>query len=89
MQKDFLSNRKQLIIVNRGISKTFDVKSGVHQWTVFGPILFLILINDMDDDVANKFSIFADETRVMGPVQSEEDVENLQKDLDKIYIWMA
>ena len=48
--------------------------------------MFLILINDMDDDVASKFSIFADETRVMGPVQSEEDVENLQKDLDKIYM---
>ena len=41
----------------------------------------------MDDDVASKFSVFADETRVMGPVQSEEDVENLQKDLDKIYNW--
>ena len=52
-----------------------------------GPILFLILINDIDDEVASKVSLFADDTRVMGPVHSEEDVENLQKDLDKIYEW--
>ena len=79
---DFLTNRKQFILVNGDKSKPSKVKSGVPQGTVLGPILFLILINDIDDEVASKVSLFADDTRVMGPVNSEDDVETLQKDLD-------
>ena len=84
---NFLTNRKQHILVNGTISKPSEVKSGVPQGTVLGPILFLILINDIDQEVSSKVSLFADDTRVMGPIKHEEDVEHLQKDLDKIYEW--
>ena len=84
---DFLTNRKQHIIVNGTISKPSDVKSGVPQGTVLGPILFLILINDIDQEVSSKVSLFADDTRVMGPVREEADVENIQRDLNSIYEW--
>ena len=84
---NFLTNRKQHILVNGTMSKPSDVKSGVPQGTVLGPILFLILINDIDKDVSSSVSLFADDTRVMRQVQQEEDVEDLQKDLDKIYNW--
>ena len=83
----FLSNRKQHIVINGTISKPSEVKSGVPQGTVLGPILFLILINDIDQEVTSKVSLFADDTRVMGPIKQEDDVENLQRDLDKIYEW--
>ena len=31
--------------------------------------------------------MFCDDTRVMGPVDTEKDVEDLQEDLDLIYTW--
>ena len=31
--------------------------------------------------------MFADDTRLLGNIASEEDVENLQSDLNKIYEW--
>ena len=31
--------------------------------------------------------MFADDTRVLGNIASEEDVEKMQDDLDKIYKW--
>ena len=31
--------------------------------------------------------MFCDDTRLMGKIKSEEDVEHLQTDLDKIYSW--
>ena len=31
--------------------------------------------------------MFADDTRVLGNIASEEDVENLQSDLNNIYKW--
>ena len=83
----FLTNRKQFILVNGSISKVSKVKSGVPQGTVLGPILFLILINDINLNVKSKVSLFCDDTRVMGPVSSEDDVEFLQNDLDILYKW--
>ena len=83
----FLTNRKQFVLVNGSISEVSWVKSGVPQGTVLGPILFLILINDIDKDVSSKVSLFADDTRVMGPINTEQDVEDLQADLNRIYDW--
>ena len=67
------------------------VKSGVPQGTVLGPILFLVLINDIDKDISDEsfISLFADDTRIARKVSSEEDIEALQSDLEKLYNWQA
>lgn len=54
-----------------------------------GPVLFLILIGDIDENISKPSftSSFADDTRVGRPVRSKEDTEELQKDLDEIYNW--
>ena len=54
----FLSHRKQYVITNGVKSKESNVKSGVPQQTVLGPILFLILINDINLDVESHVSLF-------------------------------
>ena len=54
-----------------------------------GPILFLILINDIDQDInSDSFvSLFADDTRIAKKIKDESDVESLQEDLEKLYKW--
>jgi ribonuclease P/MRP protein subunit RPP40 len=44
----FFFYRRRFVIVDGTISKVSQVKSGVPQGTVLGPILFLLLINDID-----------------------------------------
>ncbi|KAK8722780.1 hypothetical protein OTU49_012036 [Cherax quadricarinatus] len=62
---NFLTNRTQRVVVNRVKSEAAIVKSSVPQGTVLAPILFLILISDIDRDIHHStVSSFADDTRI-------------------------
>ena len=84
----FLTNRKQAVLVNGAKSTLLDVKSGVPQGSVLGPLLFLVLISDIDQGVASAFiSSFADDTRAAKGITNMVDVEALQTDLQAIFKW--
>ena len=58
----FLSNRKQRVSVNGALSDiTYYVTSGVPQGSVLGPILFLLYINDINENVQSSIRLFADD----------------------------
>ena len=86
----FLTGRKQIILANGSKSSSSDMVSGVPQGTVLGPMLFLIMINDLNDVISDSImSLFADDTRVSRIIKSEEDLEELQADLDRVYQWQS
>ena len=86
--KDFLADRKQRVVVNGVKSRAVWVRSGVIQGSVLGPILFIIFINDIADVVkGSTVRCFADDSRLIKMVNSQEDVETLQKDLDAVVAW--
>ena len=77
-----------MVLVNKGRSKPAEVKSGVPQGSVLGPLLFLILLGDIDQGIASAFlSSFADDTRIGSLVTSTEDGAALQTDLNTVYSW--
>ena len=86
--KEFLSNRTQSVIVNGTLSSPRPVISGVPQGSVIGPLIFLILISDIDKNTLHsKIASFADDTRATNGIKCENDAVNLQEDLFHIYQW--
>ena len=64
-----------------------SVLSGVPQASVLGPILFLLYINDLEDDISSKVLKFADDTKVFRKVTNVTDKHSLQDDLDQLVKW--
>ena len=83
----FLSDRKQCVVVNGSKSGYEPVASGVPQGTVLGPILFLIHINDISEHVSSEIRLFADNCVCYRTINSEEDCNELQKDIDTLGNW--
>ena len=83
------SSRMQSVGVDGRISPLVHVLSGVPQGTVLGPILFLVHIRGISQDLSQgtSASSFADDTRVMRGVSLVEDCKQLQSDLQSIYEW--
>ena len=52
-----------------------------------GPILFLIYINNLDDDITSKVLKFVDDTNVFRKIKSDADRQHLQDDLNKLTEW--
>ena len=84
----FLTHRFQRVIVDNFKSSPSKVKSSVPQGTVLAPLLFLILISDIDKDVTHSLvSSFADDTRISRIIADIGDTAILQQDLNHILHW--
>ena len=89
---NFITNRRQGVRVGDQVSDWQDVQSGVPQGSVLGPILFLVHIWDMGSDLGpEEGSIlkFVDNTKLVKPVRTSDDVEELQNTLKKLYDWQV
>ena len=60
--EDFLSQRKQSVVVEGRKSSFIPVESGVRQGSVLGPSLLLFYINDLPEAVKGNARLFADDT---------------------------
>ena len=83
----WLIDRRQRVVVDGKVSNWKSVLSGVPQGSVLGPILFLIYINDLDDDITSNVLKFADDTNVFRKIKSDTDRQHLHDDLTKLIEW--
>ena len=83
----FLSNRRQRVVLNGEKSCWQDVKSGVPQGSILGPLLFLIYVNDMLKSISSHVFLFTDDTKFIRTISTLADHVQLQTDLDNLAKW--
>ena len=86
--ENYLCNRFQRVVLNGTTSNWRGINAGVPQGSVLGPLLFLVYINDLTDNISSQMRLFADDsslfTRVEGVDQTQE---KLIKDLQSVTNW--
>ena len=87
---DYLSNRKQLVTYNGAKSKYLNIKCGVPQGSILGPLLFLIYINDLPEAAKSAFLLlFADDSNLFFTGNNINEITcQINKELDNIIAWL-
>ena len=85
----FLTNRQQAVVVDGSQSPWKEVTSGVPQGSVIGPTLFLIFINDIQDNIQSRIRLFADDCVIYREIMTNSDHQILQQDLQQLSTWSS
>ena len=79
---DWLRHRRQRVCI-KGIKQSdWEEVWVVFLMVLFWVPLFLIFINDLDDNVSGNVLKFADDTKIFGQVRNGHDNIRMQADLD-------
>ena len=85
---DFLDSRMQRVVLNGQTSHWINIKAGVPQGSILGPLLFLIYINDLPDGLVSDAKLFADDTSLFSVTNDVQiSADNLNHDLNMIKNW--
>ena len=85
--QSYLKDRSQFVEVNGKQSMWLPVTSGIPQGSVLGPLLFLLNINDLPDNIISGVYMYADDTKLYREIREPRDHEILQEDLNKLSDW--
>ena len=84
---DFLSERRQRVVLNGQVFTWTNVTAGVPQGSILGP-LFLIFINDLPEGLSTNAKLFADDASLFFVFHdSQTSANDLNKDLEIIHNW--
>ena len=86
--ENYLLNRLQCVVLNRNEYNWMSLKAGVPQGSVLGPLLFLIYINDLTDNISSDMRLFADDSSLFTCVKGVTQTHHkLLKDLQTVTLW--
>ena len=86
--EDYFLNRFQRVVLNGTTSHWQRLNAGVPQGSVLGPLLFLVYINDLTDNISSHMLLFADDSSLFTAVNGVEHThQKLVKDLHTVTEW--
>jgi len=92
LMNDYLHNRKICVSIDGNKSKWFRVTAGVPQGSILGPLLFLIYVNDIVDNLESEIYLYADDAVLMTNFKRRQPntaFEQLNRDLERLTNWAS
>ena len=84
----YLDKRRQRVVINGQHSNLLELNAGVPQGSILGPLLFLIYINDILQNISSEIFMFADDTFLMEPIDNYAlSFQKLNEDLMHLTNW--
>ena len=87
----FLSNRRQIVVVDGATSEWIPIVSGVPQGSVLGPLRFILYTSEMFELVENRLYAYADDSTLLAVVRKPADrpavAASLNRDFSRIQEW--
>ena len=84
LMSDYLRGRKQRVVVNGCYSEYGDVRSGVPQGSVLGPLFFIVAVNKLSSAVDSSVFQYADDVVLYRVINKTEDCQKFQSSLDQL-----
>ena len=85
---DFLTNRKQRVVLNGQCSSWVDIRAGVPQGSILGPLLFSIYVNDLPNGLKSECKLFAHDTSLFSVAHDlNTSASDINNDLMLISDW--
>ena len=85
--ESFLTQHFQSVVCEGQTPSQCSVTSGVPQGRVLGPLLFLLYVSNLRDNMQSSVRLFADHALLYGIVASDADCDLLQSDLRRLESW--
>ena len=85
--EQWLTDKRQRVLLDGKVSNWKSILSRVPRGSVLGPLLCLIYISNLDNNITSNVLTFADDTKVLKKVNTDGNKQHLQNDLDKLVKW--
>ena len=85
--RSYLTGRQHQVFYNGTSSKVFVPTSGVPQGSIMGPLMFLIFINDLPEQLQCNVLMFADDLKLSKRITDLRDCIHLQECLHQLSTW--
>lgn len=86
--ENYLTGRQQRVVLNGAKSTWEEVKAGVPQGSVLGPLLFLVFVNDIFEHITLFMRLFADDTtQLFSSINLINRYIEMQGNIDNLLSW--
>ncbi len=87
---NYLEDRKIRVVLDGSKSKWRKTTAGVPQGSILGPLMFLIYVNDIVEELESEIYLYADDTALIINFKKEDTIrsfDQLNRDLGRLARW--